>query len=149
MYKGDWNFDFGERMSDDDDESSSFNRSMPPGERLVAVEVKIGQLQNDTKVMRAALHGVNGEMQKFVIQEERCVNSLEAIKDQTKHLPDIVATVHELRKIQPALEVLLEKSRERSGAWKTWVGMGSGLVGAIGIITGLILAILEIIKFKT
>lgn len=117
------------------------------GERVARVETKIEGIEKDTSVIRQAIHGINGEMQKFVQAEQRCVDGLLAVQSQTAHLPELAFAMKEFTALQPRIVSLLEAEHRRVGAWKSWVVFGSAVAGAIGIITGIIVAAIEIIGY--
>lgn len=118
------------------------------GERLARVETQIEGLKDDTRVMRSAIHGIHGEMQKFVNAEQQCVTSLKEISKQTEHLPEIAASVQAFNEIKPHLSELLQKEAHRKGAWMLVVGAGSAVAGIATILGVLITAIVLLIKGK-
>lgn len=122
-------------MADLDAQAPHLDRSVSAmGERVARVETKIEGIEKDTGVIRSTLHGINGEMQKFVMQEARCITALEMISERTKDLPEIVMKVHEIYELKPKVQLLHEESAARKGAWGAYVLVGTAATGAVAII---------------
>lgn len=121
-------------------ESRGSATSSQIGERMAIVETKIGGLEESSKVIRSTLHGINGELQKTALHEERCAAALRQIADQTKGLPELLQKIHAFDEITPKVRELIEESTRRKGAWRVW-GMIAGAVGLLGTFASAIAAL--------
>ncbi len=128
-------------MADGDREPMPDRAISAMGERVAVVETKLGSLKDDTAIIRAALHAVNGEMQKFVGLEAQCVAHLGAIREQTAHLPEIVSKmvglegkVASFEQLQPRISTLIDESLYRKGGWKVVVMVCTASMGAVTMI---------------
>ncbi len=104
------------------------------GERVAVVETKLGALKDDTAIIRAALHSVNGEMQKIVGSEERREAAIKAIAAQTAHLPELMLKVQSFDELKPRLTALIDESLYRKGGWKVVVMVCTASMGAVTMI---------------
>ena len=98
------------------------------GERLAVVETEIKALKADTGVIRTAIHGIHGEMQKFVQAEQRCVDALT-----------------QLLELKPKVENLVNDNNRKSAVWGSWAIVGSAFVGAVTIISGIVFVVMELL----
>lgn len=103
------------------------------GERVAVVETKVTLLKEDTGVIRTTLHAVNNEMQRFVMVEQQCSNSLAQLVSLTKELPAIADYARDFINIRPALIAMIEEHQQRKGAWGAVVIAGSVIVGCATI----------------
>lgn len=111
-------------------------------ERVAVLETKTNSLKEDTSVIRANIHGINNEMQKFVAAEQRCVDHLGKILEATKDLPLVVAAVATFTEMRPELRTLMAEREQRAGLsafgrrFAMIVAAAAGLVAVIGGIAG-------------
>ncbi len=103
------------------------------GERLAVVETKVDALGDDTKIIRSNMHGINADLQKIFIMEQRCESSLTQLLSLTKDLPTITATALSFTIMKDEIEVMIDERQQRKGAWKAIVRSGAALVGAATI----------------
>jgi len=88
-------------------------------ERVAIVETKVGNLKDDTGVIRSTLHDVNNRMTEFVAAEIRCGDSLTAIRSEFSGL-------------RADLNLLLAADQQGKGAWRAIGIVWTGLAGAMG-----------------
>jgi hypothetical protein len=96
------------------------NQTTRMSERVTVVEQKVIGLKEDTTVIRATLHEHANEMQKFVVQEERCASNLAAL---TSKVADLTTSVGGLATTVTTLTATRESW---TGVWK-----GMTLIGAV------------------
>ncbi len=112
------------------------------GERVAILETRIAALKEDTTTIRAGMHGMNNEMQKFVAAETQCVNKLAQILDALKDLPLILASIAAFNEMRPDLRVVLTEREQRAGLtafgkrFSMIVVAGAALVAILGGIAG-------------
>jgi chromosome segregation ATPase len=107
-------------------------------ERVTRVETKIEGLEKSADVIRSTLHGINGELQRTAIHEERCAASLKQIADQTKGLPDALAKLNNFSELEPKIKTLIDDANRRRGAWRAYALIGSVMVGGITALTAVL-----------
>lgn len=104
------------------------NQAARHGERLASVERSVAGLTEDSRVMRAAMHEVNGKMQIFIIAEQACGAALKAI-DET------------MRNHTSSIEKLMSARDQAYGVW--WaivrvcavvVATGAALAAVVGLV---------------
>jgi hypothetical protein len=100
-------------------------------ERVTRVETKIEGLEKSSDVIRSTLHGINSELQRTAIHEERCAASLKQIADQTKGLPDALAKLGVFAELEPKIKTLIDESNRRKGAWRAYALIGTIVGGGI------------------
>ena len=98
------------------------------GERLAVVETKLTNLEQGMAIIRSTNHGIHGEMQKFVMAEQRCVDTLGVISGQ-------------MQEFKAQLSGLMAARERQLGAWASWAVFGGALVGAVSIIYGIVMAV--------
>lgn len=95
------------------------------GERVARVETKIEGVERDTGIIRAAIHEINNEMQKFVGLEAQCVAHLAQILEDGKRrdlvLSEIVGKVH----------ALSDESFTRKGGWRAATRIATAIMALI------------------
>lgn len=120
------------------DASLDLRTEIALGERVAVVETKLNGLKEDTSVMRNAIHGIHGEMQKYAIQEERCVAALTQIASQTAGLPGFIAEFNERK---PLIDALVAKDTKKQGAWASWVMTGSIVIALVTVAAAIFTAV--------
>lgn len=111
-------------------------------ERVAVVETRMSALKEDTTTIRASLHSVNNEMQRFVSAEMQCADKLAKILDAIKDLPLVVAAVATFTDMRPELRALMAEREQRAGLavfgrrFAMIVAAVAGLVAAIGGLAG-------------
>lgn len=93
-------------------------------ERVTRVETKLEGLKEDTANIRMTIHGIHGEMQKFVIE------------------------LRGLSEMKPRLLAALTAEEKRKGAWGIALIAGSALVGVATVTMALITAVVMLIRGK-
>ena len=62
-------------------------------ERVAKLETGHEALKSDTEVIRHSIHAINGELQKVVIAEQSCLNSLSNLTVQVARLVDAAPAI--------------------------------------------------------
>lgn len=84
-------------------------------ERVAVIETQQKALKEDTGVIRSSIHGINNEMQKFVQAEQRCVDALTTIAQQTKDLPSIAMATAAFSEMRADIRAVIEDRQQRHG----------------------------------
>jgi predicted component of type VI protein secretion system len=84
-------------------------------ERVAVLETKTNSLKEDTSVIRANIHGINNEMQKFVAAEMRCVEHLAKILEAIKDMPMLIGAVAAFTEMRPELREVIKDREQRRG----------------------------------
>lgn len=111
-------------------------------ERVAVLETRMGALKEDTATIRTNIHGINNEMQRFVVAEMQCVDKLAKILEAIKDLPLVVSTVASFNDMRPELRALMAEREQRAGLavfgrrFAMIVAAMAGLVAAMGGIAG-------------
>jgi hypothetical protein len=122
----------------DDDALPIPRTAVANAERLARVETRVEGLKEDTGKIRESIHAVNGEMQKFVFAEQRCVEALTRISEQTRDLPHLAQAMIAFTEMRPKLTGLIETDAKRTGAWGLVLMAGASAVGFVTVIGGLV-----------
>ena len=137
-------------MPDDSDLPLPQNRTTTAmGERLAVVENEVKHVKEGISIIRSTTHSINGEMQKFVIEEAGCRRALETIVEQTKHLPVIAAKFQTFDEMRPKLEAVINESVSRGGGWRAAGAIATVTLGSLtvlGMIAGAIIWLVGIGK---
>ncbi len=114
-------------------------------ERLAVVETQQRVVKDDLNVVRATLHSINNEMQKFVAAEQRCVDNLNRLLEITRDLPMFASSVASFSEMRPELRAMLMDRERKSGLadfgkrFSMILMAGAALVGMLGgIAAGLV-----------
>jgi hypothetical protein len=65
------------------------------GERVAGLEARLEALKGDTETTRSSIHAINGELQKIVIVEEGCRQSLLHLTNQVTTLVNAAPAIHQ------------------------------------------------------
>jgi chromosome segregation ATPase len=88
------------------------------GERVAGLEARLEALKGDTETTRSSIHAINGELQKIVIVEEGCRQSLLHLTNQVTTLvnaaPAIQAAVQTFEGMRADLRAILSKDTARN-----------------------------------
>lgn len=84
-------------------------------ERVAVIETQQKALKEDTGVIRSSIHGINNEMQKFVQAEQRCVDALAQISQQTKELPSIAMATSAFLEMRADIKSVIDDRQQRIG----------------------------------
>lgn len=108
------------------------------GERVAKLEANHEALKGDTEVIRHSIHAINQELQKVVIAEQNCMNSLVNLTNQVNRLVDAapaiagaVSTFDGMRADMKALIAVREGKTTLAGFAKVvlpWLIGGAGLL---------------------
>jgi hypothetical protein len=115
----------------EDSEVSQDRTSTATNERLAVVETEVKHIKDGVGVIRSSVHAINGEMQKFVIEESGCRRALETIVEQTKHLPVMAMKFQAFDEMKPKLNAVLDERQQRKGSGRTVVMMATMIMGTI------------------
>jgi hypothetical protein len=122
------------------------------GERVAILETRIAALKEDTTTIRAGMHGMNNEMQKFVAAEAQCVNKLALILEALKDLPLILASIAAFNEMRPDLRSVIADKEQRAGLsafgkkFSMVIIAGAAFVGIIGGVIGALIWLTEHLK---
>jgi chromosome segregation ATPase len=139
-------------MSDEPRDYATDNAIGRIGERLARVETQQEAVKEDTRTIRGAQHDMRGEMQKFVIAEQRMTTAIESLaREQSKAQVEITAMASAIRglaeitstfmSMKTDLVNLVEEQHKRIGAWGLATKTGAVVVGLLTAV-GSVLAIL-------
>lgn len=109
-------------------------------ERLAKVEERQQSTREDLTVVRATLHSINNEMQKFVAAEQKCADYLSRIAESTKDLPAIANAVASFTEMRPDLRLVISEHEQRAGIaafgrrFAMIIAAGAGLAAFLGSI---------------
>lgn len=108
------------------------------GERLARVEAKLEANEKGIDVIRGACHAINGEMQKFVGLEARCVSHLEQLVESSARrdqvLAEITSKVASFDELKPRLQTVIDEYFARKGGWKATTMIITAAMGAVTMI---------------
>ena len=89
------------------------------GERVATLEERVRGIGASVDVIRATDHEINGHMQKFVLAEQGCQQSLVTltgqVSDLTRALAPIADMMKEFQRIHPELLAVVQQSERRTG----------------------------------
>jgi hypothetical protein len=90
------------------------------GERVAGLEARMEALKGDTETTRSSIHAINGELQKIVIVEEGCRQSLLHLTTQVTMLvqaaPALAAGVQTFEAMRKDLSDILSRQVAKTNA---------------------------------
>jgi prophage DNA circulation protein len=133
-------------MSDDGHEGTTAARM---GERVARVETMQEYLKRDTEAIRVSQHALAGEMQKFVIAEQKMTNAIETlITTQTNTQQEMASMAQAIRSLgeitatfmtmKTDLINLVEEQHKRIGAWGLATKVGAIVIGFVTVVGGIV-----------
>jgi hypothetical protein len=133
-------------MSDDGHEGTTAARM---GERVARVETMQEYLKRDTEAIRVSQHALAGEMQKFVVAEQKMTNAMETlISTQTNTQQEMASMASAIRALSEITATfmtmktdlinLVEEQHKRIGAWGLATKTGAVVIGFVTLMSGIV-----------
>jgi hypothetical protein len=86
-------------------------------------------------------------MQKFVFAEQRCVEALTRISEQTRDLPQLVQAMIAFTEMRPKLTDLITKDSKHTGAWALVVIVCASAGGFVTIVGGIVAIVFSLLHW--